>query len=416
MGVEGYKRLDPERAHIVSVVTACVKRKQWTETQRLVKSINKYLNLQGYWNDHETVLQTGLIAAKELKDLHIESKLLIISDPFTIAKGNRTKPLTIMSAPSPSLSNWATPAALAVPIIISAAPTIAKGNRTKPLTIMSAPSPSLSNWATPVALAVPIIISAAPTIAKGNPDKAIDYHERALAIFEQLGDTHNMISSLGKLSSAYHRKGEPDKAIDYFNQVLFLHRKLRNHSEEHAIPTKLGTSYHFLDYLDKVTQSYQEARTLNPNDADTLNSLFKVYTNLRHLHKAHTHYQRKIELHPEDDLTDHVISGVLTVAQGQENEGQNHFETALAVWEKAEENQIRSPFELLEYKAIALLCTGKLDEALHTLKQALDQLQPQNVIDSTLYDLLASAPNPPKGIDKMHHMLQKAQDETTKKL
>jgi hypothetical protein len=58
-----------------------------------------------------------------------------------------------------------------------------------------------------------------------------------------------------------------------------------------------------------------------------------------------------------------------------------------------------------------LLLLGRSEEALATLRDALDRWGPGNTIDSEEYDLLAEAPHPPKGLEEMVALLHTAAEE-----
>lgn len=78
----------------------------------------------------------------------------------------------------------------------------------------------------------------------------------------------------------------------------------------------------------------------------------------------------------------------------------------LAQWERAWQDRYQSPAGLLANKAIALLCLGRKEEALQTLKEALARRRPGDTIELDDYELLRTAPEPPAGIEEMIALLK----------
>ena len=75
-GLEGYMRLEPERAHIVAIVTNCAKRQRWIEVQQLVAAIDEYLDEMENTAERKVALEAGLSAAKALHDEYSAGAIL----------------------------------------------------------------------------------------------------------------------------------------------------------------------------------------------------------------------------------------------------------------------------------------------------------------------------------------------------
>jgi tetratricopeptide (TPR) repeat protein len=139
------------------------------------------------------------------------------------------------------------------------------------------------------------------------------------------------------------------------------------------------------------------------------------YTNLAGVHlvlgqlsEAARLYRRRIELHPDDALIARVGLGIIAWHQGDESEARKHLEAALALWETVWLRRDQSPAGLLENKALALLGLGQTEAAITTLKEALAQRLPSDVIEFAPYDLLAAAPEPPPGLAEMRRLLEES--------
>ena len=115
-----------------------------------------------------------------------------------------------------------------------------------------------------------------------------------------------------------------------------------------------------------------------------------------------------MRLSPDDALAAEICLGVIACHRGDAEAARHHFERALAVWDSAWIRRLQTPAGLLENKALALLGLGHSQEAIATLQQALDQRLPGDTIEFYIYDLLATAPEPPDGLEEMVALLRQA--------
>lgn len=60
------------------------------------------------------------------------------------------------------------------------------------------------------------------TMLVGNHYQAVDFHQQALALRQQLGDKAGVVESLGRLGLIYERLGKEDEAAEYYAQALAL--------------------------------------------------------------------------------------------------------------------------------------------------------------------------------------------------
>ncbi|CAK8725149.1 hypothetical protein KKHLCK_15985 [Candidatus Electrothrix laxa] len=67
-GLEGYARLDEERAHCLRLMESCLDKELWQEVQGLVKAILEYLDRQGWWTDWLIALEMRLTATRKTRD------------------------------------------------------------------------------------------------------------------------------------------------------------------------------------------------------------------------------------------------------------------------------------------------------------------------------------------------------------
>ena len=130
------------------------------------------------------------------------------------------------------------------------------------------------------------------------------------------------------------------------------------------------------------------------------------YIQVGRLEKAREEFQARVRLSPDDALDAYVNLGILAQVQGDTQKARANWSQALAIWENAWRMRLQTPAGLLENKALALLGQGETEVALKTLQEALENLYPGDIIELNRYMLLAQAPDPPGGLDKMLSLLR----------
>ncbi|MFW9993627.1 MAG: tetratricopeptide repeat protein, partial [Candidatus Odinarchaeota archaeon] len=63
---------------------------------------------------------------------------------------------------------------------------------------------------------------------KGELDKALEYHTKSLALFEEIEDIHETAMSIHNIGNDYRHKGDADKAISYYERSLKLLEEIGN--------------------------------------------------------------------------------------------------------------------------------------------------------------------------------------------
>ncbi|MCP4410306.1 MAG: tetratricopeptide repeat protein, partial [Gammaproteobacteria bacterium] len=76
-GEEGFRRLDPERAHIMTMLLNCLDREEWKAVLELFETVKDYLWSQGYSTNLLTAAECGLQAARQLHDTKKEAGCLL---------------------------------------------------------------------------------------------------------------------------------------------------------------------------------------------------------------------------------------------------------------------------------------------------------------------------------------------------
>jgi len=230
----------------------------------------------------------------------------------------------------------------------------------------------------------------------GRYEEALDAYNQAIQLDQTYAGPHN------GLGTVYAMQGRYKEALDAYNQAIQLDPKA-------AYPYNgLGNVYFNSGRYEDALDAYKQAFQLDPKYAIPHYNLAEVYIRQRVFDKASDELNAGMRLEPSNLFGPLVTLGIVRRYQGLE-ESEGHFQRALAQWETAWRAKWQTPAGLLEYKAIALLCLGNKDEALQTLRQAITEMLPEDVIDFDYFELLQTAPVPPDGLEEVVAVLKEAE-------
>ncbi len=187
-GLDGYARLDLERAHIMKVMEGCREREEWETAKSLAWAIEDYLDVQGYWAERIIANETGLESSRQLNDQQEEGNWLGNLGLAYSALGQVEKAIEYHEQ------------ALAISREIGHRQ--GEGNH-------------LGN----LGLAYSDL---------GQVEKAIEYHEQALAISREIGHRQGEGSDLGNLGIAYSALGQVEKAKKYLKESLAIFEEIKS--------------------------------------------------------------------------------------------------------------------------------------------------------------------------------------------
>ena len=194
----------------------------------------------------------------------------------------------------------------------------------------------------------------------------------------------------------------------YQNALLAYQHAIRLDPKDAAFHTNLGNAYRVLDRDDEALAAYQRAIELNPDYPPPHNNLAGLYVDKGRYAEATKELHERIRLKPDSVFLPYALLGIVERVQGLP-ESAEQFHRALAQWDIARQEYSSRPFIVLAAKAVALMCMGDTEEALKVLADAISKMLPGDKIDFAVYELLRTAPEPPKGVEQMIAMLKEAQ-------
>jgi tetratricopeptide (TPR) repeat protein len=309
-GLEGFARLNSERAHMMQVLRECEAHEDWEHVSQLAWALDNYLDLSGYWTEWVAALRAGLASARALDDRQDE--------------GNRLGNLGLAYSDLGQVERAIDYHQQALEIAREIGDRRGEGAR-------------LGNLG--IAYAV-----------LGQVERAIEYYEQALEIAREIGDRRGEGADLGNLGLAYYILGQVERAIEYYEQALEISREIGDRRGEGDDLGNLGNAYYSLGQVERAIEHYEKALAIAREIGDRrgegadLGNLGNAYRDLGQVERAIEYYEQALAISREigDRRGEGNRLGNLGNAYadlGQVERAIEHYEQALAIF-----IEIKSPY------------------------------------------------------------------------
>ncbi len=230
----------------------------------------------------------------------------------------------------------------------------------------------------------------------GRLDEALADFNRALNLDQ---DNAVTVASRGQLYRAMER---PDEALADLNRAIELRPDYKWALERRAELHRQRKAF------AHAAADYALLATPEPPDSVYQVILGDLFLEWGHLDEAQAALEKALARGTDYAVFATISLGLIAYRRGQVAQSQTLCEQALARWDSAREVGRLPGFGLLEWKALALLCLDRADEARQALHEAEALRQPGESHDLYLFALLRDAPQPPEGIDEILALLRPA--------
>ncbi|MFX1579331.1 MAG: tetratricopeptide repeat protein [Promethearchaeota archaeon] len=141
---------------------------------------------------------------------------------------------------------------------------------------------------------------------KGNLEKAKEFYRKSLATYEELGDENGISSVLNNLANISSTRGELDQALDYLHRSLEIRERLDIKQDIARSLINIGVIHRLKGNLDQATEFYNKSLAIQgpygigPDFSLALNNLGDIYSLKGELALALEFYQRSLLIY--DDM------------------------------------------------------------------------------------------------------------------
>lgn len=193
-------------------------------------------------------------------------------------------------------------------------------------------------------------------IQKDKSNIAIDHYEKAVALFNELGETQGVVVANNNIGLIYKDRKEYDKALTYFYKDAELCAQI-NDTEDHVLALSyIGQVYVAKQKNDSAQKYFDKSFQLSSskNLKEWIAYSYDNYASLdnasKQRDKAIQNYERALKLYRETDdkLNIATILQKISAVYAQERDYKKAIELSLQALEVAEQNKlISSSFEIL---------------------------------------------------------------------
>jgi len=273
--------------------------------------------------------------------------------------------------------------------------------------------------------------------SRKNLDEAIATYRKALAMDAELtdakvnlgkalaekglfGEAKEILSSVSKQSLAdaeahYNlgvilmREGNVAQAVSEFERTLAINPK---HAQA---MNNLGVAYDAVSNTKKALEAFKKATTIDPTYAEAWFNMGMSYMRLDQAPAATKAFEQALKLEPESSGP-YVQLGTLYLKQGKKDRAVEAFKRAIAATDE-EDKKNASFLQLVKWSdrkrstdayrglALAYLGQGKVDEAVATLKQAVEKMPKDPSARDALGDAYMAQGNYDGAVEQMTERL-----------
>ena len=140
---------------------------------------------------------------------------------------------------------------------------------------------------------------------KGELDKTLEYYGRALKLHEGSGIKEGIAADLGNIGIVYGIKGELEKAMEYYEKALKLYEELGRKEGMAILLGNIGITYRIKGEFEKAMEYFRKALELNEGlkrkegMADVFGNIGNIYQARGELDKALEYYKKALKLYEE---------------------------------------------------------------------------------------------------------------------
>lgn len=211
--------------------------------------------------------------------------------------------------------------------------------------------------------------------------QAIVFFEKALSLYQKLGDRTSEAFALAHLGKIYSDLGNPRKALDYLHPALLLRQQIGDKTGETITLNNIGNVYSNVGELQKALEHFQKALLIKqkigdqPGEAITLNNIGNVYLELGNLQKSLDYFQQSLTLRRKigDKLGEaRTLNnlGTVYIDLGEQPQALNYLEQALLSYQKIGDKKLEESHILNNIGAV-YLNLEKQQKALDYFQQSL---------------------------------------------
>ncbi|MFC1852819.1 tetratricopeptide repeat protein [candidate division CSSED10-310 bacterium] len=216
---------------------------------------------------------------------------------------------------------------------------------------------------------------------RGNLDRALEFHQKSLAICEEIGDRQGIGTASNNIGNVYHARGNLDRALVFHQKSLTIGKEIDDRQDIGKTLCNIGRVYHARGNLDQAIEFFQKSLAIFEEIGDRRN-IGTALCNIGNVYHAHGNLDRALEFYQKYLAIDEKIGdrrgigmasgniGNVYLAYGDLDLALEFYQRSLAIFEEIGDKPIEAEamMELSETHRIR----GDLPRALKLNSQAME--------------------------------------------
>jgi len=189
---------------------------------------------------------------------------------------------------------------------------------------------------------------------KGEWERAIEYHERSLAVAQKVGDEYAVARTLNNLGSVYQGKGEWERAIESYERSQAILKKVGDEHRMATIFNNLGEIYRVKKEWEQAIEYHERSLAILKKVGDehgmaiSYSNLGNVYQGKGEWERAREYYERSLailEKLGDEHLMSTIFGNLGSVYQdkGEWERAIEYYGHSLAIKEKVGDEHGMAP-------------------------------------------------------------------------
>ncbi len=258
-GLEGYARLDAERAHCLRLMESCLASKLWQEVKLLVAATYIYLDRQSHWTEKLAAVEMRLTAAQQAGDRKDESWCLNSLGCTRDSRGESEKALayyeqslTIYREIGDRQGEGALLNNIAEIYLEHGKHELAVEQYKQSLSIARDISDREGEGTT-------LNNIGRLYYDQGDYEQALQQYEQCLPIKQEIGNEIGAGKTLNNIAAIYDAQGNSAKALKYYEQALAICQQHYDRAGEAQLRRNIGLVYEDIGDLAKAEEYMSHA-------------------------------------------------------------------------------------------------------------------------------------------------------------
>jgi adenylate cyclase len=222
--------------------------------------------------------------------------------------------------------------------------------------------------------------------AQSKYPKALNYYQRSLKIAEEIGDKKGIASALISIGNIYNAQSNYPKALDYYQRSLKIYEEIGNKQGISSALNNIGVIYRTqnnypkaLDYYQRSLKIYEETGN-KPGISSSLNNIGTIYRAQSNYPKALDYYQRSLKTYEEIGNKRGESSALINI--GNIYKAQSNYQGAIIQCQKSLD--LSEEIGSIKSQKDACSCLYDAHKAMGHGNEALVYLEKMQVFDDSL--------------------------------